>query len=170
MFRRGRCLRALRECRSPAQLMFRWDQCYSTADVFLFFFCKKMFCVKKWFWGKKNFPVKNIVWGSIGEKNFRWKFLTKKIFFDQNFFSTKNPPKNVFGFFCRKWNFFFWFFGQKIFLRARAKKTFFWFFGQKWKKNFLFFGQKFFYAHAHARTTHARARMRDFGEKKFGAS
>ena len=33
--RHGQCLRAIRECRSPAWLMFRWDQCFSTFDVFL---------------------------------------------------------------------------------------------------------------------------------------
>ena len=46
--RRGRCLRALRECRSPAQLMFRWDQCFSTDDVFFCFFGKiNVLCKKK---------------------------------------------------------------------------------------------------------------------------
>ena len=35
--RRGRCLRTLRECRSPARLMFWWDQCFSTVYFFCFF-------------------------------------------------------------------------------------------------------------------------------------
>ena len=36
---RGRCLRALRECRLPVRLMFRWDKCFCTVDVFCVFLC-----------------------------------------------------------------------------------------------------------------------------------
>ena len=75
--RRGRCLRALRECRSPVRLMFWWDQCFSTVDVFLdnFFFWSNNFLVKKKFFGQKNFL------GGFDEKK-----LVKKIFWSKIFF------------------------------------------------------------------------------------
>ena len=74
--RRSQYLRALRECRSPARFMFWWHQCFSTVNVFYFYFLVKKIFGEKIFSGEKiNFGEKIFF---LVKNNLLFFFLVKK--------------------------------------------------------------------------------------------